>query len=317
MAISISGRKATRVLVAVLAAPTALAACGGSDDDESVPFSPPTSVAKVASGGFSSPTDAVASLDGGTFYFAAYNDLKEPAIFQTSSEPGSTAAQMTAGDPLEMPIGLVLSCDGGTLFIADMGGEEDGGILAMSTSGGAATKLLVNGMLRPGGLAMASDCETIYATGRTTDGAPALFAVSIAGGEARVVYQGAPLVSPTGLHIDSDGVSWVMDHRAAGASGEGVLFAIPADGSAATEVISDLRMGTPGGVSLTSGGGTAVMPTRDRDGNAQLTSVHIASGEMNQLAAPDMIDPAGLRTARDASVFAVVDSEAGAIYRAE
>jgi hypothetical protein len=30
-----------------------------------------------------------------------------------------------------------------------------------------------------------------------------------------------------------------------------------------------------------------------------------------------MIDPAGLRTARKAGMFALVDSEGGAIYRAE
>jgi hypothetical protein len=76
-------------------------------------------------------------------------------------------------------------------------------------------------------------------------------------------------------------------------------------------------MGTTGGCSLTSGGGTAVIPTRDADGNAQLTSVDIKSGEMTQLAVPEMTDPSGLRTARKAGVFAVVDSEAGAIFRAE
>ncbi|HUJ60948.1 MAG TPA: hypothetical protein VLX92_20735, partial [Kofleriaceae bacterium] len=111
--------------------------------------------------------------------------------------------------------------------------------------------------------------------------------------------------------------AWVMDHLAAGQNGEGVLFAIPSDGSAATEVASDLRMGTPGGVSLTAGGGVAVIPSVDHDGNAQLTSIVIATGEMDQLAMPDLVDPAGLRTARRAGVFAVVDSEGGAIYRAE
>jgi hypothetical protein len=108
-----------------------------------------------------------------------------------------------------------------------------------------------------------------------------------------------------------------MDHRAAGEHGEGVLFAIAADGSAPTEVASDLRMGTFGGVSLTAGGGTAVMPTLDADGRGQLTSVDIASGTVQQLAAPELVDPAGLRTARQAGVFAVVDSEGGAIYRAQ
>jgi hypothetical protein len=76
-------------------------------------------------------------------------------------------------------------------------------------------------------------------------------------------------------------------------------------------------MGTFGGVSLTAGGGVAVMPTIDAEGRAQLTSVDIASGMMQQLPTPDLIDPAGLRTARKAGVFAVVDSEGGAIYRAE
>lgn len=304
---------AKRILVTLLAAPPALAACHSSDDTSV--FSPPTSVTKVASGGFTAPTDAVASPDGSTFYFAAFDDQKAPAIFATSSAPGSAASVLASGEPLEMPIGLVLSCDGATLYIADMGGTDDGGILTLAASGGTAAPLGVTGVLRPGGLAMGPDCETLYATGRTTEGVPAVFA--IAGGTARVIHEGAPLVAPTGLHVDADGVAWVMDHRAAGENGEGVLFAIPSDGGGAKEVISDLRMGTPGGVSLTSGGGTAVMPTRDRDGNAQLTSVHIATGEMTQLAAPDMTDPAGLRTARGAAVFAVVDSEAGAIYRAE
>jgi hypothetical protein len=137
------------------------------------------------------------------------------------------------------------------------------------------------------------------------------------GGEASAVWIGEPLMAPTGLHVDKDGVAWVMDHRAPGVTGEGVLFAIPSDGSAATEVISNLRMGTFGGVSLTAGGGVAVMPTLDPDGRGQLTSVEIKSGEMKQLATPDLIDPSGLRTAREAAVFAVVDSEGGAIYRAE
>jgi hypothetical protein len=164
---------------------------------------------------------------------------------------------------------------------------------------------------------MGPDCKTLFITGRTAEGLPALFSMSIDGGSASTIYSGEPLVSPTGLHVDLDGVAWVMDHRAAGADGEGVLFAIPSDGSAATEVASNLRMGTPGGVSLTAGGGTAVMPTRDLEGNGQLTTVNITTGERLDLAAPDMLDPAGLRTARKAGVFAIVDSEGSAIYRAE
>jgi DNA-binding beta-propeller fold protein YncE len=306
---------AKRLWVALISTPAALIGCHSSSDD-GLPSDPPTSVTKVSSTGFQSPTDAVASPDGRTFYFAAWDDQLTPTLFQVSSEPGSTATAIAAGDPIEAPLGLVMSCDGATLYVADMGGET-GAILQASTAGGAATPLGATGLTRPGGLAMGPDCKSLFASGRLDDGTPALFQVPIGGGAARVVYQGAPLVSPTGLHVDSMGVAWVMDHHAQGANGEGVLFAIPSDGSKASEVASNLRMGTPGGVSLTAGGGTAVMPTRDADGNAQLTSVDIATGEMSNLATPDMKDPAGLRSARKAGVFAVVDSEAGTIYRAE
>jgi DNA-binding beta-propeller fold protein YncE len=300
------------VLAALTVAPLALVGCGSD-----LTTDPPTSITKVASGGFSSPTDAVASPDGKTFYFAARDEVNEPAIFMVSSEPGSTPEVMAAGAPLDMPIGLVMSCDGKTLYIADMGSEL-GAVLSMpSKAGSTVSDLGATIISRPGGLAMAKDCKTLYATGRADTGEPALFSMPIAGGAASVVYKGEPLVAPSGLHIDNDYVSWVMDNRAYGANGEGVLFAIPRDGSAAREVASGIRMGTPGGVSLTAGGGTAVMPTRDAAGNAQLTSVSIKSGEMEQLTAPGMIDPAGLRTARKANVFAVVDSEGGAIYRAE
>ena len=304
---------AKTVLVALTAAPLALIGCGSDE----LPSSPPTTITKVATGGFTAPTDAVASPDGKTFYFAARDELNEPAIFRVSSEPGSTAEVMAVGAPLDMPINLVLSCDGETLYIADLGSEL-GSVLSLPTKlGGAVSDLGAGGIVRPGGLAMAKDCKTLFASGRTDIGEPALFAIPAAGGSAEIVYKGDPLVSPTGLFIDNDNVTWLLDHRAHGDSGEGVLFAIPRDGSAATPVVSNLRLGTPGGCSLTAGGGTAVMPTRDESGNAQLTSVNIKTGEMAQLTAPDMIDPAGLRTAREAGVFAVVDSEGGAIYRAE
>jgi hypothetical protein len=303
------------VLVASLVAPIAASAC---HSDPALPSDPPTTLTKVTSGGFTSPGDAVASPDGRDFFFTGYTDDADrmPAIWKTSSEPNSTAAALATGDPLEAPIGLVMACDGSQLYVADMGSEL-GAIMSLPPGGGALADLGATAIVRPGGLAMGPDCKTLFATGRTEDGVPALFSLPVGGGQASIVWMGAPLVSPTGLHVDDQGVAWVMDHLAAGDTGEGVLFAIPSDGSAANVVIDGLRMGTPGGVSLTAGGGVAVMPTLDAEGHAQLTSVVIDTGEMKQLAAPDLIDPAGLRTARHAGVFAVVDSEGGAIYRAE
>ena len=137
-------------LVAALSAPIALAACHSSDH---LPTDPPKQVSQVATGGFQSPTDAVASPDGSTFYFAAWDMNGVASIFATSSKPGSAPSALAADEPLEVPIGLVMSCDGSTLYIADMGGET-GAILALSTMGGTPSDLGATGIVRPGGLAM-------------------------------------------------------------------------------------------------------------------------------------------------------------------
>lgn len=306
------------ISLAALSGPVVLSAACSSDGG--LPTAPPTTVTKVSQGGFRSPTDAVSSPDGATFYFAAFTPEDEEgtraAIFRVSSTPGSTAEVLASGDPLALPIGLVMACDGSAVFIADAA-SETGVLYSVSTAGGPATDLGVTGLDRPAGIAMGPDCGTLYVTGRTTDGQPALFSVPTSGGAAHTIFAGDPLTAPTGVHVDDDGVAWVMDHNAFGDIGEGVLFAIPSDGSGATVVIDDLRMGTPGGVSLTAGGGTAVMATQDALGHSQLTAIDIKTRATTQLMANDIVAPAGLRTAREAGVFAVVDSDADAIYRAE
>jgi DNA-binding beta-propeller fold protein YncE len=300
-----------RSLAALSGPVVLLGACSSGGD---LPTAPPTTVTRVAQGGFENPTDAIASPDGATFYFGGFTTPDgEPAVFRTAASPNSTAEVLVTGDPLGLPIGLVAGCDGGTIYVADAGSEE-GVLFALAAGGGALTSLGAAEMIRPAGLAMGPDCATLYVTGRTLDGVAALFSIPTAGGAATVVYQGAPLESPTGVHVDDDGVAWVMDHDAFGEVGQGVLFAIPSDGSSATVVADDLRMGTPGGVSLTAGGGTAVMPTKDRLGNTQLTAVDIATKQVTQLATPDILAPAGLRTARGAGVFAIADADGDAIY---
>lgn len=304
-----------RAWLLLLAAPGAATGCDSSGGGSELPTAPPQEVTKVASGGFTSPTDAVASLDGSELYFAAFASEGEGAVFRTAAAPESTA-EMMASAPLSMPTGLVLSCDGSTLYVGDAGAES-GGLYSISAQGGALSELVASGLAQVRGLAMGPDCKTMFVTGATEEGTPALFSLALAGGPATVVFAGEPLSSPTGLHVDREGTAWVMDHLAVGENGPGVLFAIPASGGEAREVASSLRMGTPGGVSLTAGGGTAVMPTRDENGAAQLTAVSIDTGEMVQIPAPAMIDPAGLRTAREAGVFAVADSEGDAIFLAK
>ena len=320
-------------VVLALAGALAASGCGdGSGGDSELPTTPPAQLTRVADTGFRSPMDAVVSPDGSTFWFTALSE-ESPALFRVASS-GGTPEAVHAGAPLGMPTGLVMSCDGSTVFVADMGvaaetetaedADEEmslvegaaGGLFTIATSGGALARLDAGGIAVPTGLALSVDCTTLYVTGWDADGTPALFTVPVSGGAASVVLAGEPLISPTGLHVDADGVAWVMDHVAANDQGEGVLFAVTPSGEA-TAVIGGLRMGTPGGVSLVAGGGRAVIPTLDDDGMGQLITVEIATGEVTIVPAPDIADPAGLRTARGAGVFAVVDSEGSAIWRAE
>jgi hypothetical protein len=137
-----------------------------------------------------------------------------------------------------------------------------------------------------------------------------VFRVALEGGAADVLHEGEPLVSPTGVHADAQDIAWVMDHEAAGEAGEGALFAVTLDGNI-SEVASGLGMGRHGGVSLTPGGVTAVIPVRDEaTGESMLITANTESGETAMMPTPDLTHPTGVAAARDAAVM-VVASEDG------
>ena len=300
-------------------------ACGGGN---SLPTTPPEEVAMVTAEGFDSPMDAVASPGGETFYFSAHQSERDAAtessaaIFRVASA-GGTPEVLVSGPPLEDPTGLLVSCDGETLYIADAAiraGDADpelddpaSPLYALDLASITLTAVPVEGIAESASLAMGPDCETLFVTGFTAEGEPALFTVPPSGGAANVEYEGAPLASPSGIHVDADGVAWVMDHQPGNMLG-GALYAIA--GGAATPVVEGLRLSEPAGVSLVAGGGTAVIPTVDDDGRGQLLHVEIESGERGVLET-EMVGPAGLKTAREAGIFAVADADGDAIYRAQ
>ena len=188
-------------------------------------------------------------------------------------------------------------------------------LYTIDTSGGGLVALESSGVGEAAGLALGPDCTTLYVTGYTEGGEPALFSLPRSGGAATVVASGEPLESPSGVHVDNDSVAWVMDHHPQSGLG-GSLWAIDAEGSA-TAVASGLSLSEPAGVSLVAGGGTAVIAARDDvTGQGQLVTIKIESGEKT-IVPTAMVAPAGLRTARKAGVFAVADSDGDAIHRAE
>ncbi|MCG8416499.1 MAG: hypothetical protein MJE77_00990 [Proteobacteria bacterium] len=318
--------------LALLAA-SGLAACGGGGSPDSTnPIIPvaPSQATMVASGSFEGPMDAVASPDGSTFYFSAHHRdapadaVSTAAIFAVPSSGGS-AQVLASGAPLEDPAGLVMSCDGNTLYVADLSyladdaaDQDDADKSALYTldlTSGTLTPLSHDGIAEAAGLAFDSECSTLYVTGYTPSGKPALFTLAPEGGRAAIVTQGEPLESPSGVYVDTDRVAWVMDQLPSIHLG-GALFAVQPDGTAAV-VADGLTISEPAGVSLVAGGEIAVIPSHDLDDNGQLLAIDTKSGDRTTLSTPDILEPAGIRTATNAPVMAVVDSDGDAIYRAE
>jgi sugar lactone lactonase YvrE len=312
--------------ILALAAALGLAACGDDDPNIQLEPEPPTQVSMVTTGGFEEPMDAVASPDGATFYFSAYdisataNPLSSAAIFAVPSA-GGQAQVLVSGPPLEDPTGLLMSCDGATLFVADLSYRADDAepgkapIYTLEIATSTLRPVQADGIGEAASLAFNKDCSTLYVTGYTTEGVPAVFTLSPAGGAVTVLKQGAPLESPSGVYVDANDVAWVMDHINSNQVGGG-LWAIDPAGNT-TEVIAGLRISEPAGVSLVSAGQIAVIPTRDENGMGQLITIDTETGAQTIVAAPDMLEPAGIRTATEAPVMAVVDTDGNAIYRAE
>lgn len=319
-----------------------LPACGddgGADpppDGGPPPAVAPTKVTLVVDGdeaGFESPLDAVASPDGATFYFSATTSAE---VMESESDSRATIYSVPSaggevdilfqGAPLREPTGLLMSCDGATLYIADIGftpGDEapeddekpPAAIYTLDVASGALTALTATGIGEAASMALAKDCATLYVSGYTPDRVPAVFSLPPAGGTATVIKQGDPLVSPSGVYIDADKVLWVMDHQP-NEGMNGKLFAITQDGET-TEVIAELRLSEPAGVSLIAAGGIAVIPTRDENDATQLITVDTATMAMTTIAAPEIVEPSGIRTAINAPIMALVDADGHAIYRVE
>lgn len=291
--------------------------CGSSEGSD-LPTSPPTEVKKLTDEGLTNIGGVESSPDGQTFYALAFEpETMLPGVFEIETETGKSDA-LFVGDPLLYPSDIAVSCDGSRLFVSDMGlGTSSdefgditdasmslGGIHKIATDSGDRSDFEATGIARAGGIVLSTDCMTLYVTGWTDMGAPALFTVPVGGGKATIVHEGAPLRSPTGVHVDANDVAWVMDHLARGKDGEGMLFAITTDGDV-SEVVSGLGMGRHGGVSLTPGGVTAVIPVKDEFDNSMLITANTETLEAQVMETPDIPHPTGVAAARNAPVMVV------------
>lgn len=301
----------------------ALAAVVGCNSGPTgLPTTPPTKVELVTDTGFRQAGAVESSPDGTIFYVAAYDDMGRPTVFTVEVDSGDVAP-LFGGEPFLYPADLAMSCDGATLYVADSGvGVPDsaigdpaealgqaGGVHVLGTSDGSLSLLPTTGIGRAAGVVVSVDCETLYIAGWTDMEVPAVFKVPVAGGATEVVYEGEPLRSPTGIHVDVNGVAWVMDHAARNDSGEGLLFAVTGDGEI-SEVVGGLEMGRHGGVSLVPGGTTAVIPTfNDATRETELITANTETGAVEIIPVPDLAHATGVAAARNAPVMVVAGEQ--------
>lgn len=291
-----------------------------SDADQGLPTTAPTKVELLTDTGFRHAGAVEASPDGTMFYTAAFDDEDRPGVFSVDASTGAVKP-LHVGEPLLYPGDLAMSCDGARLFVAEQGlGVPDsefgdpieplgqpGGVFVLSTADGSLSRLEASGIQRAAGVVVSTDCDTLFVTGWTETG-PALFTVPVGGGSATVVHEGAPLVSPTGVHVDEASIAWVMDHGARNDGGEGLLFAITLEGDV-SEVVGGLGMGRHGGVSLVPGGTTAVIPVRTGHGQSQLVTANTQTGDVATMDTPDIAHPTGVAAARNAPVMVVAGEQ--------
>ena len=300
------------------------------------PTTPVQRIAKVVDGGehFQRPSEAVVTPDGLRFYFSAYtagseNEPMAGGIFSVAAE-GGAVERVHVGAPLSHPRGLVMNCDGTGMYVTDYASEgfsadqddialsefDDGGIYRMQF-GQAPTKLEAPDIAWPTGLAFNDDCSVLYVTGFTTSGVGALFSIDVGSQSVTVVKAGPPLASPSGVYVDGSSVAWVVDHQTNGAGqGAGALYAITEAGET-TLVAEDLRLGDPAGVSLLSSGNTALIPVRNEEETHEILVIDTQTRARSIVQADSIEGVAGIRSARNASVVALVDAEGNAIYRVE
>lgn len=230
-----------------------------------------TPVAAGSAAGFHTPMDATPDPDGNQIYFTAMS-AQGASIFKVPAAGGTTVT-LTVGAPLTMPVGLVVSSDGQTLYVADSSAvvaatqavastalvTTTGAIFSLPSSGGSPTPIAATLHTAPRGLTLIreNNVDMIYFTGAVPeDGQPAVMKVPASGGELTVIEKGGQLVEPVGIAVSQAGVIYVADAGAA-ENGLGTIFQFnPHDrlarNSHAERLADRVRLGSPAGITLTA-----------------------------------------------------------------
>jgi DNA-binding beta-propeller fold protein YncE len=306
------------------------AACdsdGSAPQSPSPPKEPPAEQSSIAINvaandpAVQSPFDATPSPDGKAVYYTALREEageRVPGIFKVPASGGEIQV-LASGEPLAAPLGITVSLDGETLYLADPGAANGGAIMTLSASGGAVSPLAGTEGYRPGGLVIAKQDEqpALWFTGvDPSTGARGVFMTAPGGGGVTAVATGAPFMEPGGVTVSKEGRVFVADALAS----DGLSALIEVNGGQATRFVDGIGVGFPAGVTLTHDESTIVVSGLDPASRTDVVyMVNAETGEISRYT--DTVgafhEPAGLHRAHDANVFAWADSRAndtGTVY---
>jgi hypothetical protein len=271
------------------------------------------------------PLDATPSPQGDVVYYTAFRQGDDgedvPGIYTVAADGSGGIQTLAEGSPLLAPVGISVSLDGTQLFIADAasGTTTRGAILTLPTAGGSASPLGGSEGYAPAGLTIAKvkDQEYLYFTGHAPDsGAAGLFRIAANGGAAEAASPEGTFDDPSGVTVSASGDAYVVETGADEAASRVVRIR---DG-VATNVVTDIGIGFPAGITLTHDEGTLLVSGLDPATKHDVVYfVDVASGKQSRLTQTvgAFAEAAGLHRAHDADVFAWADSEAnttGTVY---
>lgn len=290
-----------------------LAGCGDTETEEPTPAGGPAVDVASQSGDFKSPRDSALTTDAKTIYFVA-DSSKGRGLFRVSGDGGAVTAVATAG-VLTSPVGVAISSDNKSAYVADTAAGAGGEILVVNLADGAVGVL--GGTEGTGASAVTVSSggqgDTIYYTGVTLSTMePAVFSVPAGGGSMpTVIASGAPLVRPSGIAVAKDGTIYVADNEATDAD-TGKVFRIS---SGAVEPLVDAVItGDPAGVALTLDDSTLLVSSLDpATAHDQVVLVDVSTKKTSIFNAVIGANTAGggVHRAADANVFAWADLSAG------
>jgi sugar lactone lactonase YvrE len=263
--------------------------------------------------------DATLSADGSIAYFTGVGP-NGPGVYSVPAS-GGPVGTVVEGDPLAAPMGIALSTDGKTLYVADSGATTTTGdlglIFSLPIAGGSPTPVKGTDDVEPRGLDIASEngSDQIYFTG-TVNGEVGLQKVPASGGTVATLAKGAPFIDPEGVVVaSSDGTTVYVVDAIASSLTPGSIIAY--DGTKATEFLPGVDVGYPSGISVSIDGKTVIVSTRDPDkGQSTLLLVDVESKETSPFQLASEYEPGGLHRAGMAEQFAWVsyDPSGASVY---